>query len=133
MDNMRNSTNEQYIFNEQAEAATGKIIQAEDWKFCLLTLSSSDTGNFVIKFQGSMSDNAPDFSSARSVANRWEYIQVKDLQSGSTVDGDTGVTWSADDVTRYETIFSGYKWICATISTYNTGKITLTVKLCDNK
>ena len=112
---------------------TGNAIQAEDWKFVLLTLSSANTGNFVIKFQGSMSDGCPDFSSARSVSNRWEYIQVKDLQSGSTVDGDTGVTWAADDVTRYETIFSGYKWVCATLTTYNTGNITLSVKLCDNK
>lgn len=130
---MRNVTNEQYIFNAHEAAETGKAIQVEDWRFVLFTLSSSDTGDFVIKFQGSMSDTCPDFSSAQSVTNRWEYIQVKDLQSGSAIDGDTGVTWSADDVTRYETVFSGYKWICATLTTYNTGKITLTAKMCDNK
>lgn len=112
---------------------TGNILQVEDWKFVLLTLSSSGTGDFTVKFQGSMSDTYPDFSAARSVSNRWEYVQVKDMQSGSAIDGDTGVTWSADDVVRLETIFSGYKWITATITTYNAGLITLTAKLCDNK
>jgi len=130
---MRNTTNEQYIFREKDEASTGVAIQAEDWKFVLLTLSSSDTGNFTIKFQGSMSDTCPNFAAARTVSNRWEYIQVKDLQSGSAIDGDTGITWTADDVVRLETIFSGYKWVTATITTYSTGKVTLTAKLCDNK
>lgn len=118
---------------ESISSLTGNILQVEDWKFILFTLSSSDTGDFTIKFQGSMSDDAPDFSAGRSVTNRWEYIQVKDMQSGSAVDGDTGVTWTADDVVRYETIFSGYKWVTATLTTYNAGLITLTAKMCDNK
>lgn len=112
---------------------TGNALQVEDWKFILLTLSSEDNADFTIQFQGSMSDECPDFSAGRSVTNRWEYIQVKDMQSGSAVDGDTGVTWTADDVVRYETIFSGYKWVCATLTTYNAGLITLTAKMCDNK
>lgn len=129
---MRQKTTEQYIFSAHEAAETGKVIDTDSYRFVLFTLSSSDTGNFVLKFQGSMSNTAPDFSSAQSVTNRWDYIQVKDLQAGTTVDGDTGVTWTADDVVRYETVFSGYKWICATLTTYNTGKITLSTKLYDN-
>ena len=130
---MRNTTNEQYILKTKGEAATGVVLQIEDWKYVLFTLSSSGNADFVINFQGSMSDTCPNFATARSVSNRWEYIQVKDMQSGSAIDGDTGVTWSADDVVRFETIFSGYKWITATITTYNAGLITLTAKMCDNK
>lgn len=118
---------------ESISSLTGNILQVEDWKFILFTLSSSGTGDFTIKFQASMSDDCPDFSAAKSATNRWDYIQVKDMQSGSAVDGDTGVTWTADDVVRYETIFSGYKWVCATLTTYNAGLITLTAKMCDNK
>lgn len=112
---------------------TGNLISAESYRFSQFTLSSSGTGDFVIKFQGSMSDTAPDFSAARSVSNRWEYIQVKDLASGTAVDGDTGITFSAaDDVLRYETVFSGYKWLCATLTTYTAGLVTLSVKLYSN-
>jgi len=119
---------------DSISSLTGNIIQSEDYKFVQFTLSSVNDGDFVIKFQGSMSDGAPNFAAARSVANRWDYIQVKDLQSGSVVDGDTGVTFSAaDDVLRYEAIFSGYKWVCATLTTYNAGNITLSVKLYDNR
>jgi len=130
---MRTCHDEQYIFSAQGEAATGKSINTESFRHLLFTLSSASNADFIIKFQGSMSNTAPDFSAAQSVTNRWDYIQVKDLQSGSTVDGDTGVTYSADDVTRYEAIFSGYNWVSATITTYNAGAITLSVKLCDNK
>lgn len=118
---------------ESITSLTGRALRTEDWKYLLMTLSSSGTADFVIQFQGSMSDNCPDFSAARSVTNRWDYIQVKDLQSGSAIDGDTGITWTADDVVRLETVFSGYKWICATLTTYHAGLITLTAKFCDNK
>lgn len=130
---MRISKNEQLIFNAKTADGTGKIIDVESFRHILLTLSSSDTASFVINFQGSMSDIAPNFATARSVTNRWEYIQTKDMQSGIAIDGDTGVTYAVDDVTRYETVFSGYKWICATISSYAAGKVTLSVKLYDNK
>jgi hypothetical protein len=112
---------------------TGNKIETDSFRFVQLTLSSAESADFVVKFQGSMSDTAPDFSAARSVSNRWDYIQVKDLQSGTAVDGDTGVTFSAaDDVLRYETVFSGYKWVCATLTTYTLGLITLSIKLYSN-
>jgi len=131
---MRTSKDEQYIYNAKDADSTGVAISCEDFRYILLTLSSADTANFTIKFQGSMSDDCPDFSAARTVLNRWEYIQVKDMQSGSAIDGDTGVSFAAaDDVLRYETVFSGYNWVSATISSYVAGSITLSVKLYNNK
>ena len=55
----------------------------------MLTLSTASSANFTIKFQGSMSDTAPTFSAAQSNTNRWDYIQVKDYQNNSSIDGDT--------------------------------------------
>lgn len=113
---------------------TGNPVLVEDYKIMALTLASSGNGDFTIKFQSSISNTCPDFSAARSVTNRWEYIQVRDVQNDSAVDGDTGVTFSgSDDVLRFEVKNSGQKWLCATLTTYNAGIVTLTAKLFDNK
>lgn len=60
----------------------------------MLTLSSASSANFTVKVQGSNSVDRPDFAVARSVSNRWEYIQIKDLQSAAAIDGDTGVAFA---------------------------------------
>lgn len=55
----------------------------------MLTLSSATSANFTIKFQGSYSSVKPDFSAAQSNTNRWDYIQVRDIQNNAAIDGDT--------------------------------------------
>lgn len=130
---MRQFTQEQTIFSAKTSTGTGKSILVDDFQHILLTLSSASSANFTIKFQGSNSDTAPDFSSAQSVTNRWDYIQVKDLQSGSAIGGDTGVAFAGtDDVRLFEVNNSGQKWICATKTASSAGAVTLTAKPFNN-
>ncbi len=113
---------------------TGDAILVKDYKNVLFTIASDNDADFVIKFQGSMADVCPDFGSAHSATNRWDYIQVRDVQDDSAIDGDTGITFSGtDDVRRFEIKASAYDWVCATITTYNAGRITTTCKLYDNR
>lgn len=130
---MRDSTTEQIIFTAKTGTGTGLIINVEDFQHVLLTLSSASSANFTIKFQASNSDTAPDFGAAQSVTNRWDYIQVKDLQSGSAINGDTGVAFAGtDDVRLFEVNSSGQKWLCATKTASSAGAVTLTVKPFNN-
>lgn len=130
---MRDFQKESTILSEKAAAETGLAIQVEDFQHVLLTLSSSDSGSFTVKFQASNSEVCPDFSAAQSVTNRWDYIQVKDLQSGSAIGGDTGVAFAGtDDVRLFEVNSSGQTWIGATLTAYAAGKVTLTAKPFSN-
>ena len=126
---MRSYQKELTIFSAKGATGTGLAHNVEDFQHLMLTLSSASSANFTIKFQASNSDNCPDFSSAQAVTNRWDYIAVKDLQSGATVGGDTGVAFSGtDDVRMFEVNSSGQKWICATITARSAGTVTLTAK-----
>jgi len=130
----RQYTKEQIIFTAKAATGTGLNILVEDFQHVLLTLSSASSANFTIKFQASNSDTAPTFSSAQSVTNRWDYIQVKDLQSGTAIGGDTGVAFAGtDDVRLFEVNSSGQKWLCATITARSAGAVTLTTKPFNNE
>ncbi len=131
---MRNYTDEQKILDAKATTGIGLPILVEDFKDVLLTLYSASSANFTVKFQASNSDVCPDFGSAQSETNRWDYIQVKDLQNNSAINGDTGVAFAGtDDVRQFEANTNGQKWICAVITAISAGEVSLSTKPFTNE
>ena len=116
------------IFYQKGATGTGKAIRVQDFSSVLLTLSSQDSANFTIKFQGSCSETAPDFSASQSGTNKWDYIQVKDRQNDQGINGDTGVAFAGtDDVRIFELNTNGMTWVCATITARSAGSANLDV------
>lgn len=77
------------MFDGATATGTATAYPIQDYMHIMLTLSSASSANFTVKIQGSMSDTAPNFSAAQSNTNRRDYVQIKDYQSGSNIDGDT--------------------------------------------
>jgi len=123
-----NTQEELTILSNAGEAKTGNEVLVENFRHLMLTLSSSDSAVFTIKFQISNSDQAPDFSAAQSATNRWDYVQVRELQNNSAKDGDTGVAFTADDVKIFEVNTNGQRWFNATITDYTSGAVNLHAK-----
>jgi hypothetical protein len=122
------------IFSAAAATGTGRILSAIDRQHIVFTLSSASSGAFTVKFQWSNSDVAPDFSAARTTSNEWEYIQVKDYQNAAAIDGDTGIAFAGtDDVRIVELNDNVLKWVCATITAYSAGTVTLRVLWANNQ
>lgn len=122
------------IFYQKAATGTGNIIDMQDFRNAIFTLSSQSSANFTIKFQGSCNMTAPDFSSAQSATNKWDYIQVKDRQNDAGINGDTGVAFAGtDDVRILELNVNGLKWLCATITARSAGSANLDVILFTNE
>jgi hypothetical protein len=130
----RRYAGEQFIFNGATATGTGQGFVVPDFMHLFFTLSSASNANFTIKFQGSYADTMPDFSSAQSNTNRWDYIQVRDMQNNSAIDGDTGVAFAGtDDVRQFEANVNGLKWICATITARSAGAISLRLQAFSNE
>lgn len=128
-----NTQEEIAIFSNQATTATGIAPLVENFRHVQMTLSSASSANFTIKFQISNSVVAPDFSAARTTTNRWEYVSVKDLQSSTGIDGDTGVAFAGtDDVRMFEINTNGQRWVCATITAIAAGTVSLHMKPFSN-
>ena len=131
---MRHAKDEILIFTAKAATGTGLAMLVSDFQHIMLTLSSASSANFTIKFQGSQSETVPDFSAAQSNTNRWDYIQVKDLQNAAAIDGDTGVAFAGtDDVRMFEMNTNGLNWACATITAYAAGAVSLRLKSMSNE
>jgi len=121
------------ILSAKATTGIGTSWYCEDWMHAMLQFGSAGSGNFTVKFQISMSDDCPDFSAAQSVSNHWDYCQVVDLQSGSTINGDTGIALSGtDDFRNLELNLNGAKWINAVITAHSAGSATLKAKGFNN-
>ena len=126
---MVRATPEANILNGATSATTGTIQQVQDYRHLVLALTTSGSANFTVKIQGSIQEDAPDFSAAQSTTNRWDYVQIKDLEDGSSVDGDAGVAAAGtDDHRLFEVNTNGLRWLNATITAYSAGAITVTVK-----
>jgi len=121
-----------------AAAATGWGISTlvSDFRHKVLTVATAGMGagdTIKVKVAGSVSEDAPTFSSAQSVSNQWDYVQIIDLEDGNTIDGDAGVTITeADDVKQFAINIDGLNWISVevdTISDTSSTSVTSEIKL----
>lgn len=122
------------LFDNATSASTGKTLTAIDWQHVVLTLATSWSANFTVKIKWSNQEFAPDFSAAASVTNRWEHLQVRDLQTAAAIDGNTWITFAGTDAVRMlEVNINRVKWISATITSYTAGNITLAALWSNNQ
>lgn len=107
----------------------GTSINVTDFRHLLMEFGTASSANMTVKFQGSLSDTAPDFSAAQSVSNHWDYIGVYDLQSGNIIAGDTGIAPAGTDDFRLLMVNTdGLKWLNAIVSNYVAGSVTVKVR-----
>lgn len=116
----------------------GRNIYVGDHLHAILSYDTDGGGDatMTVKFQGSVGksvaaiDDCPDFSAAQSSTNSWDYVEVIDLQSGTAINGDTGIAVATDDDNRtLEANINGLDWLNAIISGWSEGEVTVKVKL----
>jgi len=98
---------------------------------CDLTLEAV-TG--TLKFAGSIQDSTPDIDSAQAEANKWDYVQVVDTEDGTSIDGDTGLSFTGtSDVRQFEVNTNFLKWFGADWTTATSGTSTLDCRPSNNQ
>lgn len=115
-----------------AKAATGwdKAIDVSDFRHCVLFISGAGTANLTVKFAGSIQEEMPDFDAAQSVTNQFDYVQVKDLEDATGIDGDAGIAFAAaNDFRMVEVNVNGLRWLSAVVTTYAAGNVTVKARL----
>lgn len=122
---LRNITVVENIMKGKTSTGVGNTFFVNDYGNIVMSISSSGSASFTIKFKGSISQNPVDFSAAKSPTNQWEYIQVKDYQNDASINGSTGITFSGDDVRIVEFNTNGLSWVTADITSYSAGEITV--------
>lgn len=113
------------IFNAAAADGDGSPQLVDGFRHVMLQLAMVGfTG--TVQFAISNADTVPDFGAAASASNPWSYVAVKDLIDNSSKAGGTGVSGTVTtSVANYEVNTNGQKWLCAIISSWAAGSVTL--------
>lgn len=101
-----------------------RVMNVADYQNIQLEIDTSNSANFTLLVQGSNEEVCPDFSAAQSTSNVWKLIQIKNLSTGSSVNGATGIAPTGTDInTSYGFNVDGLRWICLQFSAWTAGKV----------
>ncbi len=122
------------IMDGKTTTGVGNVIYCEDFTHAIVSFNTSGSANCSVKFAGSIASAAPNFSAAQSPSNSFDYVQLKDLEDASSVDGDTGLTLAGtDDQRLFEVNVNALTYFTANITAISAGAVTIKVKLYTNK
>lgn len=103
----------------------GKVFMVSDWKNVEVALYTANSASMTIKIQGSNQDTV-DFNAAQSSTNRWDYVQLKDLNNENAINGDTGIALTGtDEAANYEINTNAFKYVTAIVTSYTAGNLNL--------
>ncbi len=107
----------------------GKVIFCDGFEHVILTVNTANSANLTIKFAGAYTDDAPDFNAAQSSTNRWDYLDIVDLEDKSSIDGDTGLSPAGtDDQRHFEVNTNNLRWFTAIITAWTAGSVEANAK-----
>jgi len=132
---IRNIVKDVSILNAKAATWIGSNVWVWDFRNAIFSFATDGGGTaaLTVKFQWAISAEAPDFAAAQSKTNMWDYIEVIDLQSGSAIDWDTGVSVAtADDYRLFEANVNGLTWVNAVVTARSAWSVNVKATLFSN-
>lgn len=121
------------ILDAKGATGWGTVIPVNEFRHLSLSFGTASSANMTVKFAGSASKDKPDFTAVRSVSNHWDYVNVVDLQSGSSIAGDTGIALTGTDDFR-NLVFNvdGLHWINVEVFAWSAGTVTVKTVAYEN-
>src|SRR3990167_9768438 len=128
------------VFRSKAATGIGNWIDVQGYRHLTASLDFDGSANMTVKCVGSVGkgsatssstmDDAPDPTAAQTDENCYDYIEMIDLQSGSDINGDTGIAPAgAADHRLLNINTDGLKWVTFYITAPSAGAATARVKL----
>ncbi len=137
---MRDASAVLEIFRSKATTGIGNWILVEGYRHLTASLDFAASFNGTVKCVGSIGKggamssgtqgDSPDPTNSQSESNSYDFIEMIDLQSGSDIDGDTGIALAGSNDHRLVNINTdGLKWITFYITARSAGNASAKVKL----
>lgn len=121
------------ILDAATADGAGTSVDTAEYKSLTISIDTVSNASLIIKVQGSISDQEPDFGAAQTVSNQWDYVNITDLEDKSAIAGDTGITLSGTDDHRQVNVDANIlKWVNAIVSSYSAGEITVKLAGANN-
>jgi len=123
------------VFSATTTASWGAGHRIDSYRNVSFMFSCTSSPTLTVKFAGSnLAPEDVDFTSAATVTNHWDYIQVIDLEDGSAIDGDTGISCAgSDDLRNFVLNTDLLTTVNAQVSSYTAGTTSLQIKYGTNQ
>ena len=116
-----------------AATSVGTGWRVSDFRNCILRISGSSDADLTVFIKGGLGKGAefndsPDFSVEKVLRDEdsaWDYIEVVDLEDGTAIDGDTGVTLSGNVMRLVEVNINSLDWITVESTAIVAGTVTV--------
>ena len=119
-------TNEITLLNAKAATGIGGQMDVSDYDNVVLSVGTASSANLTVKFAGATSATTPDVTAAQTVANMYDFIDVTDMQSQASIDGDTGLApIGTDDFRLFRVDVRGLKWLIPVVTARSAGSVTV--------
>ena len=120
------------LMSAQAADGVGTSISVKPYKVVTVVITAASSPNLTLKMQTAMRDDdgtAPDFSSAASLANEWDNVEMIELRDQtSIIKGQTGIPYTGTGSTRiYAVNVDRTDYLNAVISSWVAGAVTIKV------
>ena len=136
---MRDATALLEVFKSKSSTGIGNWINVEGFRHLTASLDFDAFANMTVKCVGSIGkgntsggveNDSPTPTSAQSDKNSYDFIEMIDLQSGTDIDGDTGIALAgAADHRLLNINTDGLKYVTFYITARSAGAATARVKL----
>lgn len=122
------------ILDAATATGAGKTINVSDFRNVVVKIWTASSASLTVKCQWAIWQTAPNFGTAQSVSNHWDYIQMVDLQDGSFVNWDTGfVVTGTDDFRLFEINTNLLNFITFNVTARSAWSTTVSTVLTDNQ
>lgn len=128
----RNYSSPYTMLDAESTQDTVFTVSAEDYDHIVFEIDTDGGGdaNLTVKFAGSVVEDKPDISAAQSVTNPYDFIRVVDYQSGTAINGDTGIVAVNTDIHRLVVAdVDGLKWVGVRLTARTAGEVTVKARL----
>lgn len=123
------------LLNAVTATAVCTALNVSDFRTITVAVAASNSPNLKLFFQGAVGATAPNFATTRSATNIWDYIEVIDLQDGTAIDGDTGITLTSGGyigIRLFEVNTNGIDWLSVNATAFVAGIVTAKASVYTN-
>ena len=121
---MRDIPSSYTVFSAEGATGASSTIPVADFNVIAIAIHGDATADLTVKVCGSIADDAPTWTAARSLTNSWDYVSCVDINSNAVIVGDTGIVFSGADDRMLEVNVNGLKHVALRITSWTAGSLT---------
>jgi len=105
----------------------------EDYRHIVIAVATDGDASLTVQFKASISEDEPNWGQPQAIDNKWDYVQVVNLNDRTSPDGDTGFSVSgSDDMVLYEVNTNLLRWFNAEVNNHSSGSVDVDLIARDN-